>query len=138
MTGFCPHRMEIWINRAFGECLRKTQVVNLALAVYGMVKRRSGIISELVRDTSIPGSNKHKHRRKRLDRFLANFLVKPEKLFGLWIAWVVKILATGKYIPVAIDWTTLPGGHQCLMAAILFFRQRYSSNVVGSSFLAVY
>lgn len=120
MSGFCPQKVEVWINKVFGGVLRKTQVINLSRAVFGMVKKRSGIISELVRDTLIPGSNKHKHRRKRLDRFLANLLVKPEMLFGLWTCWVLKILATGKYIPIAIDWTTLPQGHQCLMAAIPF------------------
>jgi hypothetical protein len=120
MSSFRPQKVDTWISKTFC-CLRKTQGSNLALAVYGMVKKRSGIISELVRDPQIPGSNKHKHRRKKLDRFLSNPGFKPEQLFEWWIAWVLKVLVTGKYVSIALDWTTLPGNRQCLMAAIPFY-----------------
>lgn len=119
MSGFRPQKVDTWIKQTFS-CLRKTQVNNLALAVFGMIKMRSGIISELVRDPQIPGSIKHKHRRKKLDRFLVNHLVSPQRLFGYWIDWVLTVLCSDKYIPIAIDWTTLPGNRQCLMAAIPF------------------
>jgi hypothetical protein len=117
---FHPQYVRAWIRQTF-ICLSKPQSKNLSLAVFGMVTKRSGIISELVRDVRIPGSNKHKHRRKRLDRFLSNHRVIPERLFSYWIHWVSAVFVSGKYVVVAIDWTTLPGNRQCLMAAIPFF-----------------
>jgi len=120
MSSFHPRFLEMWIKSIFGT-LTKPQVKNLSLVVFGMTKKRTGIISDLVRDRLIPGSNKHKHRRKKADRFLANHLVVPEQLFKYWIAWVFKVFVSGKYVPIAIDWTTLSGNRQCLMAAIPFF-----------------
>ncbi|MBD3260878.1 MAG: hypothetical protein GF334_04245 [Candidatus Altiarchaeales archaeon] len=111
--------MKVWLGKTFGD-LSRPQVTNFSLAVFGMITKRSGIISELVRDVRITGSSKHKHRRKRLDRFLANQRVMPERLFAFWIKWVLKVFVKGRYVPIAIDWTTLPGGRQCLMAAIPF------------------
>ena len=116
---FHPHFVEIWIKKVFW-ILTKPQAENLARAVYGMSKKRTGIISDLVRDRLIPGSKLHKHRRKKLDRFLSNHLVIPDKIFKFWIAWVMEVLVKGRYVPIAIDWTTLPGSRQCLMAAVPF------------------
>lgn len=56
--------------------LRKTQKVNLGLAVYGQILSQSTILSQIVRE--VPGAFKHKHRLKRLWRFVSNPLVKPE------------------------------------------------------------
>lgn len=116
---FHPHFVELWVKKTFG-ILSKPQSENMALAVYGMTKKRTGIISDLVRDRLIPGSSKHKNRRKKFDRFLANYRVKPEILFKYWISWAFQVFTSGKYVPIAIDWTTLPGNRQCLMAAIPF------------------
>lgn len=98
--------------------LRKTQTVNLTLGVFGLIKARSGLMSEIVRE--IPGSVKHKHRLKRLWRFVSNERIKPANLINLWSLWVVKTFCRDEYIPVALDWTTLPGNIQCLMAAVPF------------------
>lgn len=38
----------------------------------------------------------------------------------LWALWVVKTFVPGRYVTIALDWTTLPGNIQCLMAAIPF------------------
>lgn len=81
-----------------------------------MVKSQSGNMSEIVRQ--VPGSIKHKHRLKRFWRFLSNPRVKPEGLRRLWINWCFRKFTTGKYVTVAMDWTTLPGNLQCLMIAI--------------------
>lgn len=75
-------------------------------------------MSEIVRE--VPGSIKHKHRLKRLWRFVSNSRVKPERLFELWIPWCVKRFSVGKYVQIALDWTTLPGNIQCLTASLLF------------------
>lgn len=69
---------------------------------------------------SIPGAKKHKHRLKRLWRFISNHRVKPERLSSLWITWCIKMFVPWDYVPVALDWTTLPGNIPCLMAAITF------------------
>jgi hypothetical protein len=69
---------------------------------------------------SIPGARKHKHRLKRLWRFISNYRVKPERLSCLWIAWCIKIFVPWDYVPIALDWTSLPGNIPCLMATIPF------------------
>lgn len=98
--------------------LRKTQKVNLALGVFGQVKSQSGLMSEMVRE--IPGAQKHKHRLKRLWRFLSNHRVKPDHLRLLWISWCIKTFCHEKVVPLAMDWTSLPGNIQCLMIAVPF------------------
>jgi hypothetical protein len=98
--------------------LRKTQRVNLAYGIFGQIKSQSGLMSVIVRD--VPGAVKHKHRLKRFWRFLSNPRVKPDSLRLFWITWVLKIFAHSRIIPVAMDWTTLPGNIQCLMIAIPF------------------
>lgn len=90
--------------------------MNLTLGVFGLIKARSGLMSEIVR--VVPGPSKHKHKLKRLWRFVSNEKVKPGDLINLWSLWVIKIFCKGEYIPVALDWTTLPGNTQCLMAAV--------------------
>lgn len=75
-------------------------------------------MSVIVRD--IPGAIKHKHRLKRFWRFLSNPRVLPDGLRLLWISWCLKKFVHDRIIPVAIDWTTLPGNIQCLMIAIPF------------------
>lgn len=75
-------------------------------------------MSEIVR--SVPGANKHKHRLKRFWRFVSNPRWNPDSLRPLWIRWVLKRFAHERIIPVAIDWTTLPGNIQCLMIALPF------------------
>lgn len=100
--------------------LRKTRGVNLALGVFGQIKSQSGFMSESVRE--VPGAKKHKHRLKRLWRFLSNPRVKPEGLRLLWVTWCFKTFVpdSDSVIKVAMDWTTLPGDMQCLMIAIPF------------------
>jgi len=83
-----------------------------------MAKARSGICSEIVRE--IPGAVKHKHRLKRFWRFISNCRVHPPSLFVPWIAWCIRTFCSGVYVPVVIDWTTLPGNLPCLMAAVPF------------------
>lgn len=97
--------------------LRKTQRVNLGLAVYGQVISQSTILSQIVRD--VPGAVKHRHRLKRLWRFVSNGRVKPERLFDFWVPWVVNQFVPGKYVTVALDWTGLPGNHVCLVASLV-------------------
>lgn len=116
LSSFSPHFVKSWIKNIFPGVLRKTQWTNLSLAVFGISKARSGVLSEIVRE--IPGAVKHKHRLKRLWRFVSNYRVKPERLIGFWINWCVNSFASGRYLAVAIDWTTLPGNLPCLMAAI--------------------
>ena len=118
MSNFSPCFVQSLLKRIFPSCLRKTQLINLSLGVYGLIKARSGILSEIVRE--VPGADKHKHRLKRLWRFVSNYRVKPEKLFSFWIAWCLRTFSSGRYLPVAIDWTTLPGNLPCLMLAIPF------------------
>lgn len=120
MSSFSVSSVQSFVKEVF-PTLRKTQQVNLALGVFGLIGSRSGIISEIVRKIPV-GSKKHKHRFKRMWRFVSNHRVKPERLVEYWIRWCVWIFSSrcGKYIPVAIDWTTLPGNIQCLMMAIPF------------------
>jgi len=118
LSTFSPHFVKSWIKNIFSGVLRKTQQVNLSLAVLGISKARSGLLSEIARE--VPGAIKHKHRLKRLWRFVSNHRIKPEKLTSFWINWCVSVFTSGKYIPIAIDWTTLPGNLPCLMAAIPF------------------
>ncbi len=75
-------------------------------------------MSVIVRD--VPGAIKHKHRLKRFWRFLSNPLVKPDALRLFWINWCLKTFVHDRIVPIAIDWTTLPGNIQCLMVAIPF------------------
>lgn len=97
--------------------LRKTQAVNLGLAVYGQILSQSAVLSQIVRE--VPGAVKHKHRLKRLWRFVSNFRVKPERLFDYWVPWAVTRFATGRYPTVALDWTGLPGHNVCLVASLV-------------------
>lgn len=98
--------------------LRKTQKVNFALGIFGQIKSQSGLMSVIVRD--VPGAIKHKHRLKRFWRFLSNPRFKPDSLRLFWITWVLNTFAHERIVPVAMDWTTLPGNIQCLMIAIPF------------------
>lgn len=117
MNSFCPKFVRGFVDHVFPG-LRKTQKANLALASYGMVRSGSGLMTEIARKT--PGARKHKYRLKRLWRFISNHRVKPERWFDHWIVWCVKKFNSGKHVRVALDWTTLPGNIQCLMAAIPF------------------
>lgn len=99
--------------------LRKTQKVNLGLAVFGQVKSQSTILSEIVRQ--IPGAVKHKHRLKRLWRFVSNSLVKPERLFEFWVPWVIHKFCSQKRILVALDWTGISGNNMCLVASLVLY-----------------
>ena len=114
---FSAHFVKCLVRKIF-PTLRKTQSVNLASGVFGQIKSQSGLMSEIVRE--VPGAVKHKHRLKRLWRFLSNPRVKPEHLRSFWIAWCIKTFCHDTIIKVAIDWTTLPGNIQCLMIAIPF------------------
>lgn len=98
--------------------LRKTQRVNLAYGVFGQIKTQSGFMSEIVR--VVPGADKHKHRLKRFWRFLSNPRWNPDALRLTWISWCLKTFVHDRIIPVAMDWTTLPGNIQCLMIVIPF------------------
>lgn len=117
MSSFSPKLVKSLVSKIF-PTLRKTQKLNFSLGVFGQIKSQSGLMSEIVRE--VPGAKKHKHRLKRLWRFLSNPRVKPEKLFKFWIYWIIKTFCHEKIIKVAMDWTTLPGSIQCLMIAIPF------------------
>lgn len=117
MSSFKVVCIKSWILGMFPN-LRKTQAVNLTLGVFGLIKARSGILSEIARE--VPGARQHKHRLKRLDRFVGNDRIKVSSLINLWSLWIIKIFCRRKYIEVALDWTTLPGNIQCLMAAVPF------------------
>lgn len=117
MSSFNISSIKGWVEKIFPD-LRKTQSVNLSLGVFGIVKSRSGLMSEIVRE--VPGALKHKHKLKRLWRFVSNDKVKPAELINLWCSWVLKTFVSSKYVVVALDWTTLPGNIQCLMAAAPF------------------
>ena len=117
LSTFSLYAVKSLVVRIF-PVLRKTQQMNLALGVVGCIKGRSGILSVIVRH--IPGARKHKHRLKRLWRFISNHRVKPECLTSFWIAWCIRTFVPWEYVPVALDWTTLPGNVPCLMAAIPF------------------
>ncbi len=117
MLTFCPRFVKTLVTKVFPS-LRKTQAINLSLACYGMIKSQSGNLSEIARE--VPGSFKHKHRLKRLWRFVSNYRVKPENLQELWISWCIRKFTSGGYVLVSLDWTALPGNIQCLMAAIPF------------------
>lgn len=117
MSSFNISSVKGWIKKIFPG-LRKTQSTNLSLGVFGIVKSGSGLMSEIVRE--VPGALKHKHRLKRFFRFVSNPKVKAPELVDLWGKWVVNTFGSGKYVLVALDWTTLPGNIQCLMAAIPF------------------
>lgn len=105
------------LTRNIFPSLRKTQKANLGLAVYGQVLSQSAILSQIVRE--VPGAIKHKHRLKRLWRFVSNFRVKPERLMETWVPWVIKHFVPGKYVTVALDWTGLSGNLMCLTASLV-------------------
>lgn len=117
MSSFNVNSIKGWVKKIFPN-LRKTQIVNLSLGVFGLVKTRSGLMSEIVR--VVPGSKQHKHRLKRLWRFVSNHRIKTGYLQILWCRWVMATFVPGRYITVALDWTELPGNIQLLMAAIPF------------------
>lgn len=75
-------------------------------------------MSVIVRE--VPGAKQHKHRLKRFWRFVSNPRVNTGSLQILWCKWVVSVFLPGKYLTVALDWTTLPGNIQCLMVSIPF------------------
>lgn len=117
MSSFNVNSLKGWVKKIFPD-LRKTQVVNLSLGILGIVKSRSGLMSEIVR--AVPGSKQHKHRLKRFWRFLSNPKVKTGGLQLLWCRWVINTFVPGRYLIVALDWTELPGNIQLLMAAVPF------------------
>lgn len=117
MSSFKVVCIKSWLSGMFPK-LRKTQAVNLTLGVFGLIKARSGILSEIARE--VPGARQHKHRLKRLDRFVSNPRVKIGVLMQIWCKWVVKTFVPGRYVTVALDWTTLPGNIQLLMASVPF------------------
>lgn len=117
MSSFSVESIRSWVKQIFPS-LRKTQSKNLALGIFGLVKAQSGLMSEIVR--VVPGAKKHKHRLKRLWRFLSNRRVNTGDLQCLWCKWVISTFVPGRYITIALDWTTLPGNIQVLMAAIPF------------------
>ena len=117
MSSFNVNSIKGWVKKIFPD-LRKTQGLNLSLGVFGLVKARSGILSEVARE--VPGAKKHKHRLKRLWRFVSNPRIKTGYLQSLWCKWVVDTFVPGRYITVALDWTELPGNIQLLMASIPF------------------
>lgn len=117
MSSFKVNCIKSWIGGMFPN-LRKTQTVNLTLGIFGLIKARSGILSEIVRE--IPGTSSHKHKLKRLWRFVSNERIKPGNLINLWSLWVIRTFCRDEYTPVALDWTTLPGNIQCLMVAVPF------------------
>lgn len=111
-----------FFEKIFSNRLRKTHFTNLCLAVFGLIGSQSGLLSEIVRQFPLNYSLqvKHKHRLKRLSRFLANLRFQPEKLFSFWIKWCSQQFVQNDQLLIALDWTTLPGNFQCLMAAIPF------------------
>ena len=117
MLSFSSYFVKLTIKKIFPE-LRKTQLENLSLGVFGQIKAQSGKMSEIVRE--VPGAKKHKHRLKRFWRFLSNPRIKPERLQEYWVHWCIKTFCKEKYVKVAMDWTTLPGNIQCLMIAVAY------------------
>lgn len=113
---FSPQWIDGLVRNVF-PTLRKTQRRNLSLAVFGQINAQSVILSEMVRE--VPGAVKHKHRLKRLWRFVSNSKVKPERLFELWVPWCLKKFTGAKYVTVALDWTGLKGNLACLMASLV-------------------
>lgn len=102
--------------------LRKTHAANLALGVFGLVTSQSGLLSEIVRGFPIEYvlDVSHKHRLKRLTRFLANARFIPEIWLPHWVIWCVKRFTKKDQLLIALDWTGLPNGRMCLVAAIPF------------------
>lgn len=114
---FSAHFVKSLVGKIF-PTLRKTQRVNLAYGIFGQIKSQSGLMSVIVRE--LPGTIKHKHKLKRFWRFLSNPRFEPDALRLFWITWCLKTFVHDRIIPVAIDWTTLPGNIQCLMIAMPF------------------
>lgn len=117
MLSFSSHFVKLVIKKILPS-LRKTQLENLSLGVFGQIKAQSGLMSEIVRE--VPGAKKHKHRLKRFWRFLSNPRIKPERLQGHWVRWCIKTFCRERYLKIAMDWTTLPGNIQCLVIAVPF------------------
>ena len=113
---FSPRFVRGLVSNIFPD-LRKTQKVNLGLAVYGQAISQSTILSQIVRE--VPGAVKHKHRLKRLWRFVSNPRGKPERLFESWVFWCIHRFTGGKYVTVALDWTGLRGNLMCLTASLV-------------------
>lgn len=117
LSSFSSYFVKLLIKKIF-PALRKTQLENLSLGVFGQIKTQSGKMSEIVRE--VPGAKKHKHKLKRFWRFLSNPRIKPERLQECWVSWCIKTFCHDKYVKVAMDWTTLRGNIQCLMIAVPF------------------
>lgn len=113
---FSPRFVRGLVGQVFPD-LRKTQKVNLGLAVFGQMLSQTAVLSQIVRE--VPGAVKHKHRLKRLWRFVSNLKVKPERLWRAWIPWVINRFSVSKYVVVALDWTGLPGNLVCLTASLV-------------------
>jgi Transposase DDE domain len=117
LSNFTPYFVKGFVRKIFPD-LRKTQAVNLALGVFGLAKSQSGLLSEIARE--IPGATKHKHRLKRLTRFLSNPRLPMIPLQKAYVAWCLKLFRREGKLMVALDWTSLPGNFQVLMIAIPF------------------
>lgn len=109
-----------FFDKIFNSKLRKTHYENLCRSVFGLISSQSGLISEIARPITRENSVSFKHTLKRTCRFLANVGFKPEKVLVLWVKWSASQFASENRLRIAIDWTTLPGNIQCLMAAIPF------------------
>lgn len=117
MSSFTIGFVKSLVGRLF-PVLRKTQVENLALGIFGLVMSQSGLMSKIAREFT--GEKIYKHQLKRFWRFLSNPRVKPERLMEFWVGFCLRKFCPGKSVIVALDWTTLPGNIQCLMLAIPF------------------
>jgi len=117
MGSFSPYSISSWLNSTFPS-LRKTQIINLGLAIFGMTTQQSANMSQIVRAWNQTTS--HRHRWKRLQRFFSNHLIKPEILMQSWVRWCLKMFTSpDQPVKIAIDWSTLKQGHQMCMLALV-------------------
>ena len=99
---------------------RVTHQRNLALLALGMAKVRDGhlTVSEVAR--YIPNRCAHWSKFKRIKRFLVNPHWQPADHFECLARWILSRFATGKYLPVIIDQSSIDGRWEVLWASIPF------------------
>lgn len=100
--------------------LRSTRQVNLALLSAAVLSRRKLSLSILARALPVSLSPAHRHRKKRLFRFLSNDKFDPVHAQTEMMAQIIKMSGLTGLTPIMIDWSDLGRGFNGLFAAVCF------------------
>ena len=103
--------------------MRKTQRVNLALLTAAIIQRRTLSISDLARASLPEFSDYHRHRKKRIYRFLSNFRFDALKTQCALIPIICELAGLKGLTPIMIDWSDLGKRRNGLFAAVCYYKR---------------